>query len=103
MRIMILLAAVCLAPALARAQFTLEQIMGAPFVSELTAAPKGNRIAWVANSRGVRNIWVAEGPAFQARRLTPYASDDGQELSDLHWTPDAASLVYVRGGGENPP
>ncbi len=107
MRMLILLAAACLAPAMARAQFTLEQIMGAPFVSELTAAPQGSRIAWVANSRGVRNIWVGEGPTFQARRLTAYASDDGQELSDLHWTPDAASLVYVRGGsanasGENP-
>ena len=43
MRIIVLLAAACLAPALARAQFTLEQIMGAPFVSELTAAPQGNR------------------------------------------------------------
>jgi Tol biopolymer transport system component len=75
--------------------------MGAPFVSELTAAPKGNRIAWVANNRGVRNIWVAEGPAFQARLVTAYTSDDGQELADLHWTPDAASLVYVRGGGSN--
>jgi dipeptidyl aminopeptidase/acylaminoacyl peptidase len=107
MRIIVLLAAACLAPALARAQFTLERIMGAPFVSELTAAPQGNRIAWVANSRGVRNIWVGEGPAFQARRLTSYANDDGRELSDLHWTPDAASLVYVRGSaasgsGETP-
>jgi dipeptidyl aminopeptidase/acylaminoacyl peptidase len=99
---MFLLAAVCLAPAVARAQFTLEQIMGAPFVSELTAAPQGNRIAWVENSRGVRDIWVAQGPAFQAKRLTGYAGDDGQELSDLHWTPDAASLLYVRGGSENP-
>jgi len=101
MRIIVLLAAACLAPALARAQFTLEQIMGAPFVSELTAAPKGNRIAWVANMRGVRNIWVAESPAFRARLVTAYTSDDGQELADLHWTPDAASLVYVRGGGSN--
>ena len=107
MRIIVLLAAACLAPALARAQFTLEQIMDAPFVSGLTAAPKGNRIAWIESRRGVRNIWVGEGPTFQARRLTSYANDDGQELSDLHWTPDAASLVYVRGGapngsGENP-
>jgi dipeptidyl aminopeptidase/acylaminoacyl peptidase len=101
MRIIVLLAAACLAPALARAQFTLEQIMGAPFVSDLTAAPKGNRLAWVESRRGVRNIWVGEGPTFQARRLTAYANDDGQELSDLHWTPDAASLVYVRGGGAN--
>jgi dipeptidyl aminopeptidase/acylaminoacyl peptidase len=102
MRIIVLLAAVFLAQALAQAQFTLEQIMGAPFVSDLTTAPKGNRIAWVASSRGIRNIWVTEGPAFRARCLTAYANDDGQELSDLHWTPDATSLVYVRGGGGNP-
>jgi hypothetical protein len=46
----LLAAAVCavlLAPATARAAFTLEQVMKAPFASELIAAPSGNRVAWV--------------------------------------------------------
>jgi len=81
--------------------FTLEQVLGAAFPSELTAAPSGGKVAWVANSRGVRNIMVAEPPGYQARPLTAYQTDDGQELSDLRWTPDAGAILYVRGGEAN--
>jgi len=83
-------------------RFTLEQVMDAPFASELTVAPKGGRIAWVFNIRGARNIWLAEAPGYQARRLTAYAGDDGQELTSLTWTPDGLSIVFVRGGEANP-
>jgi len=85
----------------ARAQLTVEQFLSAPHVSELTAAPKGSRLAWVVNLRGVRNIWVAEGPRFEARPLTRFTEDDGQALSQLRWTPDAKALVFVRGGAPN--
>ncbi|MFQ5570376.1 MAG: S9 family peptidase [Rhodothermales bacterium] len=99
-----------LTPLLAPAQertFTLEQVMGAPFPSSLTAAPTGGKIAWVHNARGARNIWVAEPPAYRGRPLTNYPEDDGQDLGSLAWTPDGHTLVYVRGGsanrqGENP-
>ncbi len=93
-------AGMCAAAAFTAGQpgFTLEQVMSAPFASELTAAPKGSRLAWVFNAQGVRNIWAAEGPEFKARRVTAYTVDDGQELSQLRWTPDGASLVFVRGG-----
>ncbi len=90
-----------LSPSLAAA-FTLEQVMGAPYVSDLTAAPAGGRIAWVAKVRGVRNVWGAAPPDYRARRLTPYAADDGQEIGGLAWSADAKTLVYVRGGGANP-
>jgi hypothetical protein len=36
--------------------FTLEQVMSSPFPTALTAAAKANRIAWVFNSRGERNV-----------------------------------------------
>jgi dipeptidyl aminopeptidase/acylaminoacyl peptidase len=96
-------AAVLLLSSVAWAQepFTLEQVLSAPFPSELTAAPAANRIAWVFNERGARNVWVAEGPAFQARKLTAYAADDGQEVSNLDWSPDGRFLVYVRGSAAN--
>jgi Tol biopolymer transport system component len=84
-----------------QAGFTLEQVLSAAFPSELTAAPSGGKVAWVTNSRGVRNIMVAEPPGYQARKITAYQADDGQELTDLRWTPDAASIVYVRGGEAN--
>ena len=85
----------------AQSSFTLEQVMSAPFPSELTAAKSGNRVAWVFDQEGRRNIWVAEGPEFQARQLTKYATDDGQELSDLDFSADGNTLAYVRGGPKN--
>src|SRR5437762_6114002 len=86
----------------ARAQqpFTLEQVMSAPFPSELVAAPAGGKVAWVFNDRGARNIWVAEPSRSgdKARAITYYTEDDGQDVGELVWTPDASSIVYVRGG-----
>jgi dipeptidyl aminopeptidase/acylaminoacyl peptidase len=81
--------------------FTLAQVLSAPFVGELTASPVGDRVAWVANERGARNVWIAEGPAFEGRRLTAYTADDGQELGGLAWAPDGQAIAFVRGGGPN--
>ncbi len=81
--------------------FTLEQVMSAPFPSELTAAPAGGKVAWVLDARGARNIWVAEpgaDGAYRARPLTAYKEDDGQEIAQLAWTPDAKAVVFTRGG-----
>jgi len=76
---------------------TLEQLLGSPFPTGLVAAPAGGHVAWVANDRGRRNVWVAEAPEYKGRRLTDYATDDGQDLTDLAWAPDGRSLCYVRG------
>ena len=78
--------------------FTVEQIKSYPFPNELTAAASGSRIAWALNERGLRNIWVAESPAFTARRLTNYTTDDGQELTSVSISHDGKYVVYVRGG-----
>ena len=100
----LLVLVVVLVPQLAAAQkpFTLEQILSAPFADNLTAAKKINRIAWTLDEEGKRNVWVAEGPNFQARRLTSYLTDDGQEIGQLSFSEDGNALVYVRGGEKNP-
>ncbi len=85
----------------AQKPITLEQVMSVPFPSNLTAARKSNRIAWTLNQEGRRNIWAAEGPAFTARQLTNYNSDDGQELSDLSFSADSNTIAFVRGEGKN--
>lgn len=90
-----------LGAARARAQFTLEQVTSAPFPSDLVAAPSGNRIAWAFDAQGRRNIWVAEGPGFAARQVTQYNDDDGQEISELRFSADGGTILYVRGGGKN--
>ncbi len=85
----------------AQGRFTLEQIMSSPFPSNLVAAPAGDKVAWVQNAEGVRNIWVAEAPTYEGRQITQYAEDDGQEVGNLQFTIDGSAIVYVRGGGPN--
>jgi dipeptidyl aminopeptidase/acylaminoacyl peptidase len=88
-------------------QFTLEQVMSAPFSSTLVAAPVGGSVAWVQIAKGVRNVWVASPPGYVGKQLTSYTEDDGEELGELVWTADGKAVVYTRGGdldnfGENP-
>lgn len=85
--------------------FTVDQILSLPTPDNLVASPVGSRITWTFNERGVRNIYVADGPDFQARRLTSFTEDDGQELSNLSFSPDGGTIVFVRGGdhGSNRP
>ncbi|MGH8318508.1 MAG: S9 family peptidase [Steroidobacteraceae bacterium] len=78
--------------------FTLRQVLGYPFPSDLVASRKGNRIAWLINLKGVRNIWVADAPMFAPRQVTHFTQDDGQELTQLTFSPDGNELVFVRGG-----
>jgi dipeptidyl aminopeptidase/acylaminoacyl peptidase len=94
--------AVGMPTAVARAQtFTIEQALSAPFTSDLVAAPARGRLLWIANVEGRRNLWVAEpapgGKGYVSRQITHYADDDGQELNTPQWTPDAETIVYVRG------
>src|ERR1700694_74007 len=83
---------------LAAPKFTIEQVMSYGFPLDLTAAPKDGKVAWVIDERGARNIWVAEAPDYRGKRLTSFRADDGQEIEQIEWLPDAKSLVYVRGG-----
>jgi dipeptidyl aminopeptidase/acylaminoacyl peptidase len=78
--------------------FSLQQALSYPFPSSLTAAPTGDAVAWAADEQGVRNVWMVAGPGSQARELTHYTEDDGQEISNLAFSADGTYLVYVRGG-----
>src|SRR6266508_2214314 len=97
----VLLPAISLAAAPEKKAFTLEQVLSAPFPDGLVASDSGARLAWVFDARGARNIWIAEPPEYKGRAVTVYAGDDGQELGDLAFTPDGASIVFVRGGDAN--
>src|SRR5689334_20061426 len=85
----LLLLACCAPPCAAQGRgFTLEQVLSSPFPADLVAARRGARVAWTFDAEGRRNVWVAEGPQFQARQLTRYERDDGQELSELAFSAD---------------
>jgi dipeptidyl aminopeptidase/acylaminoacyl peptidase len=83
--------------------FTLEQVMSSPFPTELAASRETDRVAWVFDVKGVRNVWVADGPDFArtARQLTNYTGDDGQPITSLRLTFDGKSVVYARGSELN--
>lgn len=78
--------------------FTLRQVLGYPFPSDLVSLRSGSAFAWVSDARGVRNIWLAQGPDYRAHRVTNYAGDVGQEITNLHFSHDGKYIVYVRGG-----
>ncbi len=102
-----LLAAFLLAAAAAcpgQQPFTLQQILGAPYASELVAGPSGgsvpparaNLFAWVENTEGRRNLFIG-GPGQAARQLTHNTQDDGQQITDLAWSLDGSYLAYTCG------
>ena len=101
----ILIASTAPAAGAQTSSFTLEQVFGYPYPLELRASRSGARVAWIENRRGVRNIWVAEGPSWKPRPLTGNTADDGQELTQLQFSRNGRRLVWVRGGdhGENWP
>jgi dipeptidyl aminopeptidase/acylaminoacyl peptidase len=84
--------------ATARATFTMAQVLHYPYATELASAERSDAIAWVRDIDGVRNVWFAHGPDFAAVQLTRYTEDDGQEITQLTFSPDGTRLVYVRGG-----
>src|SRR5579863_4578386 len=94
---------ICATAAWAQSPFALEQVMSSPFPSELTAAAHGSRVAWVFDAKGVRNVWVADGPDFvhSARQLTHYNADDGQPIASLRLTPDGKTALYALGSELN--
>ncbi|HUH13098.1 MAG TPA: prolyl oligopeptidase family serine peptidase [Longimicrobiales bacterium] len=98
----LLLAATLAVPARAQdAPFTLEQVLSAPFPASLAASPAGNRVAWVFEHEGSRNIWVADAPEWRGRPLTSFAGDDGQAIGGVRFTPDGERLLFARGGAPN--
>lgn len=82
-------------------QITLEELLSAPFPDGLVASASGGAVAWTFDEAGSRNVWVARPPDYKARRITSYRGDDGQEITELAFTPDGNAIAYVRGGGAN--
>ena len=87
--------------AMAADGFSIRDVLSAPFPSELTAAPRGNKAVWVSNDRGSRNLWISDASAEGAggaHAITHYTGDDGVDIGELRWLPDATAVVYTRGG-----
>ena len=95
----------------ARQSLSIDTLMATPFPTDLVAAPAGGAIAWVSSNSGVHNILIAEprpGTGQMAgrsdhkwRAVTSYTGDDGLWITDISFTSDARTIVYVRGDGAN--
>jgi dipeptidyl aminopeptidase/acylaminoacyl peptidase len=80
------------------AVFALNDVMQAPFASDMVAAPTGAAVAWVFNAKGCSNIWVADpSHGAKARQITPYKEDEGFDIGELAWSPDTKSIAFTRG------
>lgn len=88
------------APLLAQA-FTLEEIMSPAFVYELVSAKTSDRIAWIEIQQGMRNVYTAEGPRFEPKRLTNFTEDDGHDLTGLQISADGEVVTFTRGHTAN--
>ncbi|MGB9652904.1 MAG: hypothetical protein WCB01_13975, partial [Candidatus Cybelea sp.] len=80
------------------AAFTLAQVLSYPFPAALVRDARGSAIAYAVDRQGVRSLWFARAPDFAPKELFSSGGDDGQELSNLVISNDAAHVVYVRGG-----
>ncbi len=80
------------------ATYTLNDVMQAPFASDMLAAPTGAAVAWVFNAKGCSNIWITDpSHGAKARQITRYTEDDGFDIGKLAWSPDAKSIAFTRG------
>ncbi len=80
--------------------YDIARLLGVPYPTDLVSAARAQKIAWIANDRGIRNVWTAAAPSFAPQVLTHRTQDDGQELSSLRSSRDGsrcACSVWVTG------
>lgn len=80
---------------------TMAQFMSAGYPLELVAAKKADRIAWIANDKGLRNVFTAAAPGFRAVRVTSFMKDDGVDTTQLTISDDGSTVSFTRGHGMN--
>ena len=89
------------APRAGAKPFTLEDVLSSPYPQGLVAAKTADRIAWVFNDRGARNVWTAAAPDFRPVNLTGFGRDEVLEIPNLALTADGRVAVFVRGSLPN--
>lgn len=78
---------------------TLEQFMSHP-IEQLCRVSRWKKYC-VGNQRPWQTQHLVKTGTDLPRLLTDYQQDDGQEISQLTFSPNGTKLLYVRGGGAN--
>tara|TARA_B100001123_G_C15293730_1_gene1018373 strand:- start:111 stop:2177 length:2067 start_codon:yes stop_codon:yes gene_type:complete len=81
--------------------FTIKEILSAPFPSNLIVSKNSKKVAWIYNKKGVRNIWIAHNPKYIGYPITKHEKDIGEEITSLIFTPNGNKIIFVRGAGPN--
>jgi len=81
--------------------FTIDQILSPAFPFGLVAARGADRIAWIENERGMRNVYTAAAPSYTPVRLTGTVEDDGIDLTSVQISADGSVVVFIRGHTPN--
>lgn len=85
----------------AQSPFSVEEVLSYSFASGLVSSAEGDRIAWVENVEGERNVWIASAPEWIGIPITSFRGDDGQEISSLEFSDVDQWLYFIRGGAPN--
>jgi dipeptidyl aminopeptidase/acylaminoacyl peptidase len=83
------------------AGFTIEQIMSPAFPYGLVGAKHADRVAWMEDERGMRNVYTAAAPDFKRVRITAVTQDDAVDLQSVQLSDDGSVAVFVRGHTAN--
>ena len=81
--------------------FSLEEVLSPAFSYGLVAARDADRIAWLVNERGMRDVYTAAGPDFEPVRIRLTDEDDGVDLSSLQISDDGSVVTFIRGHAPN--
>jgi dipeptidyl-peptidase-4 len=85
----------------AQSKATIEQFLSPSSPLEITSSHRADRVAWIAYDRGMRNVYAAAAPDFQAVRLTKFLADDGTDMTNVELSDDGRIAVFVRGSAPN--
>ncbi len=84
-----------------KAQIKIEDLLSVPFPTDIKSSEDGKQIAWVFNSQGVRNLYIADAATLSTKVLTKHIADDGIEINDISFTPDGNKILFVEGNPNN--
>lgn len=79
----------------------LEKFISHPIESNFASSADGKNIAWVNNDHGKRNLYVKLGTE-APKAVTNYTQDDGQDISQITFSPTGTIILFTRGAGANP-
>ena len=88
-------------PVAAQSLYSIEDVLSPAFPYSLVSAESVDRIAWLENERGMRNVYTAAPPSYEPIRLTSYLSDDGVDLQSLQISDDGEIVTFIRGHAFN--